>query len=80
MSDMWQPMWQALTVALIVAVAALYAVWMLMPSAWQRRLAARLGQTPPSSSCGGCDGCAAPVEPSPPTRQTHPVKVYRKLG
>ena len=69
MSDMWQE----LAVALIVAVAALYAVWRLMPLSWRQALATRLGRRSDGAGCGGCQVCASPAAQP----QTQPVTVYR---
>ena len=67
-------MWQELATALIVAVAVAYACWTLMPLAWRRSLAKQLGRPSPDAACGGCHGCAAPVEPQKKT-----VTVFRRL-
>ena len=67
---------QTIVVALLVALCALYAVWVLMPSAARRALATTLLKLPlpafaiarlrkAASSAGGCacDGCdAAPAQ------------------
>lgn len=45
---------QAVVAGIIVAVAAAYAAWVLMPAAWRRAIARRLGRPPPA---GGCEGC-----------------------
>ena len=45
-------MWQELLVFAMVGVAALYAVWRLMPGAWRERLGGKAG------GCGSEDGCS----------------------
>lgn len=64
-------------VLLIVAAAAAYAAWALMPVAWRRALARRLGwKAPPAAGCGGCDGCAAPPPGASPAERT--IQVVRR--
>lgn len=64
---------QTLIVALIVLASFAYAAWVLMPSAWRRRLAQRLVAWPGlqgnasllraarSQTGCACDGCDAPA-------------------
>jgi alkylhydroperoxidase family enzyme len=65
---------QSVIVALIVAAAALYSVWLFLPAAWRRALAARVARQAGSAGLGsgqvqalqarlerapGCGDCAS---------------------
>jgi hypothetical protein len=56
-------MLQQAIVILIVAGATAYAAWALMPAAWRRWLARRLGRPEPAGGCGGCADCGAAALP-----------------
>ncbi len=74
-------MLQELATALIALLAGLYAFWRLMPAAWRRSLATRLGRPAPSPGCGeGCAGCATPDDAPAAMPSTKPVRIYRKAG
>ena len=64
---------ETLVVMLIVAGCTGYAVWTLMPSSWQRALAARFGRRlKGESGCGGgCYGCGD-------SGGTKPITVHRR--
>ncbi len=70
---------QTLITALIVLASAAYALWSLMPSAWRRALAQRLGRTPtPASGCGGCGGCGGTVVPAVGQPVVKTITVHRR--
>lgn len=67
---------QTVLTALIVLGAALYAAWVLMPAAWRRGLARRLGRPAPAGgACGGCDGCGD-ARPAPGAPQV--IRIQRR--
>ncbi|MDO9361256.1 MAG: hypothetical protein Q7T70_19980 [Polaromonas sp.] len=83
------PPLQDLLVYAVVALCALYSLWMFLPAAVKRRLAAalmarskrlagwrflqRAAQQP--GGCGtGCDSCDSPVKPA----RDHKVQVFRR--
>jgi hypothetical protein len=72
-----ETMVQTLVTAVIVVGSAAYASWRLMPDAWRRALARRVGRDAPAGGCGGCDGCE-------PARANHaaakPIRVHRRRG
>ena len=62
---------QSLIVAIVVGASAAYAVWaLLMPRAWRRSLARRLGWAEPVAACGGCDGCGSAAPPAAAPRES----------
>ena len=79
---------QAVAVAIIVPLAALYAVWTLMPASARRRVGAWLATWPlpaawaqrlrrdDASGCG-CDGCDAGAAKKAPASPTV-IRVHRR--
>lgn len=80
---------QHLVVALIVAACAVYAAWVLMPSALRRRLAQRVQHWPWPGFLGsrlrraalaptgcGCDGCDA--KPAAPRGGGQAIRIHRR--
>jgi hypothetical protein len=72
-------------VGLLVGVAALYAVWYVLPAAARQRLGrlhSALGRAPgcsaACSSCGKCAGAANGASVQAPTSQEQPITFHRK--
>lgn len=66
---------ETLLVMLIVAGCTAYAAWTLMPRAWQRAIAQRLGwRIAAAKGCGGgCDGCG-----DTPAGGPKPITLHRR--
>ncbi|MEZ7829704.1 MAG: hypothetical protein QMB72_07145 [Brachymonas denitrificans] len=50
-------MWQEIIVYAVVALAAVYAVWKLMPGAWRERLGGKAGGCGDAGSSDACANC-----------------------
>ncbi|RZJ26510.1 MAG: hypothetical protein EOO54_02555 [Haliea sp.] len=84
----WPPL-QNLVVYAVVAVCALYSLWIFLPAALKRRLAAALmarsqrlagwrflqRAAQPAGGCGS--GCGSCDSPAPPARE-HRVQLFRR--